>query len=588
MLAMEVAEVVQRQQGQRLRVGFGADGALLESTEPDEPLPLGAFVAIDRVGERHARVRRGADGRPMVIAAADTALAHVYRIAARCGLRSGYPPEVQAETDALLAAPGIDDPALVDLTALPFVTIDYETSRDLDQALHIARDGDGFAVWYALADAAYYVRPGSALFADALVRGASFYLPGLTVPMLPPELSEGIVSLNPGVDRRALVFRILLDATGQVRATELLRARILSRAKLTYDGVQAHFDAPARSPLRDREFTPSLELLAEVGRLRIARAEARDVVKYDRIAVRLSLHDAGAECVSIDGEPRNDVQAWNEQISLLSNIEGARFLAARVDPSTGLAGVFRVHEPPTELELGELCRSIGELVRALDLEPTWRWERERESLGDYISRLPGAGPRARLSRALQRQAMILGRASYFDIIPGPHYGIGATAYSRFSSPMREIVGVVTKHLALHQLAGTPVAQSGLTRALVEAACESGNRSKTLQKRATRDANKLAIDQLFGAELEREPESRAVYDATVMGLSPVKIYLQLDAPPIEVKLYTADQAQLMGSALIAASRFELRAGEQVIRVGDAVRTRVHTYDRSRDRWVMRVL
>ncbi|HUH03761.1 MAG TPA: RNB domain-containing ribonuclease [Kofleriaceae bacterium] len=585
---MEVAEVVQRKAGMRLRVGFGTDGALLEPIEPDPVLPLGAFVAIDRVGEHHARVRFGADGQPLVIAAADTALAEVHRIAARCGLRPGYAPEVQAETDALLAAPGIDDPALVDLTALPFVTIDYETSRDLDQALHVTRDGDGFGVWYALADAAYYVRPGSALFADALVRGTSYYLPGLTVPMLPPELSEGIVSLNPGVDRRALVFRMLLDATGQVRSTELVRARIHSRAKLTYDGVQAHFDAPARSPLRDREFTASLELLAEVGRLRIAHAEARDVVKYDRIAVRLSLRDAGAERVRIDGEPRNDVQAWNEQISLLTNIEGARFLAARVDPSTGLAGVFRVHEPPTELELGELRGSIDELVKALELEPTWRWDRARESLGDYIGRLPDEGPRARLSRALQRQAMILGRASYFAITPGPHYGIGAAAYSRFSSPMREIVGVVTKHLALHQLAGTSVAQSGLTRALIEAACESGNRSKALQKRATRDANKLAIDQLFTSELERAPEARTVYDATVMGLSAAKIYLQLDAPPIEIKLYTVDQAQLLGSTPIATSRFELRVGKRIIRVGDAVRARVHGYDRARDRWVMRLL
>lgn len=588
MPAMEVAEVVERKQGMRLRVGFGTDGALLEPTEPDVLLPLGAFVAIDRVGERRAQVRLGADHRPIVIAAADTALAGVYRIAARRGMRIGYASDVQAETDALLAAPGIDDPALVDLTALPFVTIDYESSRDLDQAVHVTRDGDGFAVWYALADAAHYVRPGSALFADALVRGASYYLPGLTVPMLPPELSEGIVSLNPGVDRRALVFRILLDMTGDVRATELLRARIRSRAKLTYDGVQAHFDAPGSSPLRDREFTASLELLAAVGRLRIARAEARDVVKYDRLAVRLSLRDAGAECVSIDGEPRNDVQSWNEQISLLTNIEGARFLAARVDPSTGLAGVFRVHEPPTEIELDELCRSVDELVRALELEPAWRWDRRRESLGDYIGRLPDAGPRARLSRALQRQAMILGRASYFAITPGPHYGIGAAAYSRFSSPMREVVGVVTKHLALHQLAGTPVAQSGLTRALIEAACESGNRSKALQKRATRDANKLAIDQLFEADLERAPSARTIYDSTVMGLSPAKIYLQLDAPPIEVKLYTDDQAQLVGSALIALSRFELRAGDTIIRVGDQVRARVHTYDRARDRWVMRML
>ena len=134
-----------------------------------------------------------------------------------------------------------------------------------------------------LADAAHYVRPQSALFAEAMARGASFYLPGYNVPMLPRELSEGIVSLNPGVDRRALVFRIQLAGNGEVEDTELIRGRIHSRAKLTYDGVQAFVDRPGASPIAGQAYADSLELLGAVGELRIARAEDRDVVRYDRV-----------------------------------------------------------------------------------------------------------------------------------------------------------------------------------------------------------------------------------------------------------------------------------------------------------------
>src|SRR5690349_21087678 len=105
-------------------------------------------------------------------------------------LDPGFAPEVEAEAAALVASPGLDDPALTDLEAVPFVTVDGPGTRDLDQALYLERDGDGYLVRYAIADAAYFVKPGSRLFAEALRRGTSYYLPGLSVPMLPRSLSE--------------------------------------------------------------------------------------------------------------------------------------------------------------------------------------------------------------------------------------------------------------------------------------------------------------------------------------------------------------------------------------------------------------
>ncbi|MBW2256564.1 MAG: RNB domain-containing ribonuclease, partial [Deltaproteobacteria bacterium] len=158
------------------------------------PMPNGTWVSVEvREGVGHARL----------LAEPRTALAAMYAIAARHRLDPTYPPAALEEAAAWEADPGIDDPSLVDLTHLPFISIDEETSKDLDQALFIDGDDQGYTVWYAVADAAWFVRPGSALFAEAMRRAATFYLPGLVVPMLPRSLSEGLVSLNPGVDRRA-------------------------------------------------------------------------------------------------------------------------------------------------------------------------------------------------------------------------------------------------------------------------------------------------------------------------------------------------------------------------------------------------
>ena len=587
---MEIAEVIKRESGLLLRIGFGESGRNLVPSKA-HGLTVGAFVGVRPTEANAAELCLHPDGTPVVYAEPQTALARLYRIAAQQGVRLGFSEQVIAEVEAAVAAPGLDDPTLENLRHLPFITIDYEESRDLDQALHIERGDDGFVVRYALADAAYYIRPGTALFSEALQRGASYYLPGLTIPMLPTQLSEGIISLNPGVDRRALVFVMTVAVSGKVTDVELVRGVIHSRKKLTYDGVQRFANNPDQSELFGHDFSETLHLLGEVGALRIAEAEARDVVKYDRVGVRLTLPEPTGSSLRATAELRNDVQRWNEHVSLMTNIAGAEFLTEHTDPSTGFAGVFRVHPEPDPEDVDSFDKSIRDLVSELRLSPSWLWQREppeSESLGDYVDRLPDEGQGSRLARALQRQAILINRPSIYSTQPGPHHGIGARVYSRFSSPMREIVGVVTKHMAFNQLAATPVAEDGFTTGLIERAVVSGNRAKKLQKRLTREAHKLAIDSLFQGELSLAEVSRPYHDATVMGVSESKIYLQLDSPPMEIKLYVSDQERLLKCAFALRGRYTLASdGQLVIRVGQLVSVQVADYDEQRQRWILRV-
>ena len=304
-------------------------------------------------------------------------------------VRQAFSADVDDEVRALLDDDGIDDPSLRDLTHLPFVTIDNDDSRDLDQALYLKRRDDGFVVWYALADAAWYVRPGTALFDEALARGASFYLPGACVPMLPRALSEDLVSLNPDVDRRALTFEMHLDLDGQCTRTEVYRARIHSRAKLSYPGVQHSYDHPDDSPLTHAAYMPSLRLLREVGRLKMEDARRRGVIRFDRQEIWLN---TAHEDVQIAYEPRLDVERYNEQISLMCNIEGAKLLSVDPDLEPHVQAVYRVHPAPPPERLAQVARRVEAMVQAHDLDDHWRWRRglcaavaEKVGAGDVLA-----------------------------------------------------------------------------------------------------------------------------------------------------------------------------------------------------------
>ncbi len=577
----------------RVRDAFsdGGDGLSLAA-----PAPVGSWIRF------RARDGRAVAGGP-ALAVAGSALADLYALAAQRGLSPLHPPAVMAEAAAAVADPGVDDPDLADLTRLPLVTIDEVHSRDLDQALFIERRGAGFTVWYAIADPAWCVRPGSALFAEALSRGATYYLPGLVIPMLPKELSEGTVSLNPGVDRRAMVFAVELDAGGRVEQTRIHRARVRSRVKTSYDAVQSFFDGDA--PLPGAETTASgaaesgakiaesLGLLAEVGTLRIALAEARGVVAFRRREIAVSLGrtrpgDPGLRFVAL-ADPRNDVERYNEQISLLCNVEGARFLMRGDREDDQVQPIYRVHDPPDPHRLEELSRQIGALVRRhrLDAE-RWDWQPGGRSLADYLRSLPSAGPEARLARSIHRQAMLTGGRSLYATVPGMHFGVGADVYGRFTAPMREIVGVFAHKEAWEKLEGHRPAPAGWDDddRLREQIVVAANQARQTQRELDREVNRRVLDQLFGDDLGKALDRRPRRPGTVMGVSRSKVHVVLDEPPIDVKVYIHHLSRRLGGRVAQGrDRVTLRRadGTRLHTVGDEVAVRVTGRDRGRDRW-----
>jgi exoribonuclease R len=345
-------------------------------------------------------------------------------------LPADFPPDALREAEE--AAKNTALPA-TDRTDIPFVTIDPAQSQDLDQAVHLSRtDAGGYRVRYAIADVASYVRPGGPLEADTWTRGQTVYLPDGRVPLHPPVLSEGTVSLFPDVDRAAVLWTIDLDADGATVRIDLERARVRSRAKLDYVGVQAAVDAGT---------TPEpIALLPELGALLAARAAARG-------AVNLPLPEQ-------EVEPDGDgwrlvlraplaVEEHNAQISLLTGMAAATLML------DGGVGLLRTMPAPRPEAIAKLRAAAGSLGVA--------WP-DGMSVGAVVGAVDPAS--ARGAAFLDQAADLLRGAAYtaFDGVPpaeSGHGGVGAP-YAHVTAPLRRLADRYATEacLALHD--GRPV------------------------------------------------------------------------------------------------------------------------------------
>ncbi len=401
-------------------------------------------------------VKLDADGEAQIaatLAKAHSPKARTWQVAADARLDPVFPAAAIAEAAAIEAAAtvGLADKSLVDLTHKPFFAIDNPGSTDIDQAMCLERRADGgYTVSYALADPAYYIKPGSALFTEAMQRGASYYLPGLSIPMLPSTLSDGVVSLNAHEPHRAMVITINLDKNGNVdQPATMSRAKIHSQAQLTYEGVSDELEG--RAPIAADEHghavpkavRAQLALFQEIGEKRIVKAKERGVVEPDRREMKIGSDDGRF----LLKDTRSDFASkLNAEFSIMANVGGAEQFLSSPIPGLYVPGLYKVHREPADGAYRALARQTGELARMHRLPDQWHWKPQAETLSSYVDRLktlPANDREQRLSLVLQQQAVRINVASEFGREPGVHSGLKVDHYGRFSAPMREQVGVVS-------------------------------------------------------------------------------------------------------------------------------------------------
>jgi exoribonuclease R len=403
--------------------------------------------------------------RPIRVVPASALAEGLEAIRREAGVPEAFPPDVLAEAEAAAHA-ARPERERVDI---PFVTVDPPGARDLDQALHIERRGDGHRVHYAIADPAVFVRPGGALDRDTHARGVTVYAPDRKVPLHPPVLSEGAASLLAGEWRPAVLWTLDLDADGELTSTDVRRVDARSQGQYTYEDLPAEVAA----------------VLREVGEKRQALERAR----------------GGVQLLVPEQEVVQDGEGWtvhyrvplasedhNAQISLLTGMAAARLM---LDAGVG---ILRTQPEPDRKALDRLRRTAATL--GVD------WPADRT----YPEFVRGLDPSLPAHAAVMQQATGVGRGATYTPFDGEppaereHFAVAAP-YAHATAPLRRLQDRYVSECCLAAVAGTAPpdwVRSGLPQ--LPAAMAAGTRRANAVERGVVDLVEAVL--LSGREGER--------------------------------------------------------------------------------------
>lgn len=415
------------------------------------------------------------------------------------GLSREFPSAVTAEAERIAAIGPLPE---LDRTELEFVTIDPAGSTDLDQAMALARDGDGYRVHYAIADVPAFVEPGGAIDAEARRRGQTVYAPDGRTPLHPAVISEGAASLLPGQLRGAYVWDFELDAAASVTAVRVYRARVTSRTQYDYETAQQLIDGAGAPTL--------LALLKEVGEKRVLLEEARGGA---------SLRVPETEVEVVDGryviERRSPlpVESWNAQLSLMTGMEAARLmLSARV-------GILRTMPEADDEAVARFRRQAAALGHP--------WS-STARYGDYLRGLDTADPR---QLAIMHAAASLFRGAGYSAFDGtaPENTMQAAVaapYAHVTAPLRRLVDRFALVLCEAVSAGEQV--PGWVREALPELPSIMNGSNSLAGQV----DNRALDTVEAAMLRDRVGEQ--FDATVLSSGKGSSTVQLDDPAVTAK------------------------------------------------------
>jgi len=326
----------------------------------------------------------------------------------------------------------------IDLRPLQLVTIDGETARDFDDAVYVDKQHDGsYRLWVCIADVAHYVPIRGVVDLDARERGTSVYFPGFVVPMLPEALSNGICSLNPGVDRLVMVAELTISVEGKTLTSTFYPAVMNSHARLTYTQVADFLEGGDRQgvPAGSRK---SLQQMAELAQILMQMRYARGSLNLDLPEVEIRVDDSGRPLELVKVE-RNVAHHLIEELMLAANEAVAHYLGVQEWPF-----LYRVHGEPDEAKLEELQQLAAGCGHGLVLGKNLH-QSLQELLTEVADRPEGRLISEQLLRSLQQ-------AVYTPHNEG-HFGLAAEEYCHFTSPIRRYPDLLVHRVLKQAIAG---------------------------------------------------------------------------------------------------------------------------------------
>ena len=446
----------------------------------------------------------------------------------------------------------------IDLRDRRFCTIDPETARDFDDALCIEEGPHGGPrVWVAVADVSHYVRWNDALDREAAIRSVSVYLPDRVIPMLPHQLSSNICSLNPLVDRCAMVVRLDYSDDGDVLDTGYCAAVIRSKGRLDYPGVAAALEGDFRGRREQyRQWKNELESLNALARVLRARRMERGSLDLEIAEPKVVL-DADdprlvRDVVKAKGDPAVK-QAYQlvEEFMIAANEAVGTFFRKR-----GAFTVWRVHAPPDPDRVALLGELLGAYGIAVDVEHATT-PRGMKDVLDQITQKPGAQALSFLLLRTLTQAV-------WDTVPIGHFGLASGDYLHFTSPIRRYPDLLVHRLLKHQLHRDGNASGGgygKPPPPIETLTELASSSSSNERRAL-EAERVAV-AMYRAYLMRDQVGER-FPGTVSAVTSFGAFVELEEPFVEglIKLdslgerFTYDEVHMRLSAERSGRTIEL--------------------------------
>jgi len=393
---------------------------------------------------------------------------------------------------------------------LPLVTIDPADAKDHDDAVYAEPDSDpenpgGFVLTVAIADVAWYVRPGSPLDKEALERGNSVYFPDRVVPMLPERISNDLCSLRPKEDRPALAVRMIIGADGRKKRHKFPRIIMRSAAKLAYEQAQRAIDGQT-DDTTDVLLEPVLKpLWAAYAALKKER-DQRDPLDLDLPERKLILDEHG-RLKMVRWPERLDAHRLIEEFMILANVAAAETLEAQLQPL-----IYRAHDSPSMEKLTDL----GEFLATLGVKLV-RGERVRPShFNQVIGKVRGAPAEALINEVILRSQS---QAEYTHENYG-HFGLNLRRYAHFTSPIRRYADLIVHRALIRALNFGP---GGLEDNAPRSLADVAERISGAERRAMA-AERETADRLIAAHLASR--IGATFKARIAGVTKSGLFVKL--------------------------------------------------------------
>lgn len=428
----------------------------------------------------------------------------------RYGLRTSFPEEVLSEARAVPEDPDPDEIARrKDWRDKLVITIDPADAKDHDDAIWLKKTDRGWSLAVHIADVSHYIKPGSPMDQEAIERGNSTYLVDRVLPMLPTELSNGICSLKPDVDRLTKCALLDISPTGEITQAKFIDAVIHSRAKLSYEQAQAILDGQPAPNGSDPTLAPMVQEGWKLASALRQRRFTHGALDLEMPEIKIRLDDQGRAVVA-DPVIHTASHQLVEECMLAANEAVAKILKDRMKPA-----IYRIHEDPDPsrlLDYVETAKAHG--YRPGDLT-------NRAHIQKLLDASKGSPEEHVIKLGLLKS---LKRAAY-SAEPIGHYGLAKGDYCHFTSPIRRYADLIV-HRALQPLLQNPPKRHDVTPSQAELREISRHISDTERTSADAESETKQIKLLEYLDRVASSEKPPLFDGLITDVRPMGLMVEI--------------------------------------------------------------